>query len=189
MALLFLLLETAISGATMTGVVKNTNNAETVSWLKLDWNTTIVRAAMGVEDPGGYIDDPAGNKEKIKTVVDAAIDEGVYVIIDWHSHHAEDYESEAIAFFEEMATLYGEYDNIIYEIYNEPLAVSWSGTIKPYAENVIAAIRAIDSDNIIVVGTPNWSQDVNYPAADPITTSSKYCLHICIFTPFIINRH
>ena len=26
---------------------------EVVSWLKLDWKTTIIRAAMGVEDPGG----------------------------------------------------------------------------------------------------------------------------------------
>ena len=30
--------------------------SEVVSWLKLDWKATIVRAAMGVEDPGGYLD-------------------------------------------------------------------------------------------------------------------------------------
>ena len=42
--------------------------------------------------------------------------------------------------------------NIIYEIYNEPLDISWSETVKPYAISVITAIREIDPDNLIVVG-------------------------------------
>ena len=125
--------------------------SEVVSWLKSDWNSTIVRAAMGVEDPGGYIDNKNGNKNRIKTIVEAAIEEGIYVIIDWHSHHAEDYQDEAIEFFQEIATLYGENDHIIYELYNEPLDISWSNTIKPYALAVTAAIREIDPDNLIDV--------------------------------------
>ena len=63
---------------------------EVVSWLKEDWKTAIVRAAMGVEDPGGYLDNKDGNKNRIKVIVDSAIEQGIYVIIDWHSHHAED---------------------------------------------------------------------------------------------------
>ena len=152
---------------------------EVVSWLKKDWNTTIVRAAMGVEDPGGYLDNKTANKNRVKTIVDAAIDEGLYVIIDWHSHHAEDNTNEAVLFFQEMAELYGEHDNVIYELYNEPLDISWSNIIKPYAISVITAIRAIDPDNLIVVGTPEWSQRVDLAAADPITGFSNiaYTLH------------
>lgn len=150
-----------------------------VSWLDLDWGTTIVRAAMGVDDDGGYLDDKTSNKNRVKTIVDAAIDNGLYVIIDWHSHHAEDYESDAIEFFQEMATTYGSYDNVIYEIYNEPLNISWTEKLKPYAERVVAAIREIDEDNLIVVGTPEWSQRVDLAAADPITSSNNiaYTLH------------
>ena len=153
--------------------------AEIVSWLKDDWNTTIVRAAMGVEDPGGYLDNKIANKNRVKTIVDAAIDKGIYVIIDWHSHHAEDNTNEAALFFEEMANLYGEYDNVIYEIYNEPLDISWGTIIKPYAISIIATIRSIDPDNLIVVGTPEWSQRVDLAAADPITGYSNiaYTLH------------
>ena len=153
--------------------------AEVISWLKHDWKTTIVRAAMGVEDPGGYLDNKTANKNRVKTVVDAAIDEGIYVIIDWHSHHAEDNTIEAALFFQEMANLYGEYDNVIYEIYNEPLDISWSNIIKPYAISIIATIRSIDPDNLIVVGTPEWSQRVDLAAADPITGYSNiaYTLH------------
>ena len=153
--------------------------SEVVLWLKLDWKTTIVMAAMGVEDPGGYLDNKTANKNRVKTVVDAAIDEGLYVIIDWHSHHAEDNTNEAALFFQEMANLYGEYDNVIYELYNEPLDISWSNIIKPYAISIIATIRAIDPDNLIIVGTPEWSQRVDLAAADPITGYSNiaYTLH------------
>jgi len=154
-------------------------NPEIVEWLKTDWNTTIIRASMGVEDSGGYLDNKTGNKDRIKIIVEAAIEQGLYVIIDWHSHHAEDNTEEAVLFFEEMASMYGHHDNIIYEIYNEPLDVSWSDTIKPYAISVIQAIRSIDPDNIIVVGTPEWSQRVDLAAADPITGFSNiaYTLH------------
>ena len=152
---------------------------EIVKWLKDDWNTSIVRAAMGVDEDGGYLNNKTSNKIRVKTIVEAAIEQGIYVIIDWHSHHAEDYTNDAIIFFQEMANLYGQYDNVIYEIYNEPLNISWSETLKPYALNVIGAIREIDPDNLIVVGTPEWSQRVDLAAEDPITdyTNIAYTLH------------
>lgn len=152
-------------------------NAQAVSWLKTDWNATLVRAAMGVEDAGGYLTDPA-NKTRVTTVVDAAIANDMYVIIDWHSHNAHQYKAQSIAFFKEMATKYGNKNHVIYEIYNEPLQVSWSSVIKPYAQDVIAAIRAIDPDNLIIVGTPTWSQDVDVASRDPIAgTNIAYTLH------------
>ena len=154
-------------------------NPQVVSWLKNDWNSAIVRAAMGVEDNGGYLTDPTGNKNRVKTVVDAAIAEGLYVLIDWHSHHAEDYQQQSISFFQEMAMLYGGYDNVIYEIYNEPIYSNWNNDIKPYAETVIAAIRAIDPDNLIVVGSSTWSQDVDIASQNPISgyNNIAYSLH------------
>ena len=102
-------------------------SANVVGWLKNNWNASIVRAAMGVDEAGGYLENPAREKAKVKAVVDACVAAGLYVIIDWHSHHAEQHQAEAIAFFREMATTYGTTPNVIYEIYNEPLQVSWDG--------------------------------------------------------------
>jgi endoglucanase len=160
-------------------------NSNVVSWLKSDWNAAIVRVAMGVEDAGGYLDNPngdfsnqIGNKARAKAVIDAAIANDMYVIIDWHTHHAEWNTPDAIAFFTEMAQTYGHLPNVMYEIYNEPLSVSWSGVIKPYAIQVIDAIRAVDPDNIIIVGTPTWSADVDQAANDPINRSNiAYTVH------------
>jgi endoglucanase len=154
-------------------------NAGTIGWLKRDWKSNIVRAAMGVEESGGYLQDPAGNKAKVKAVVEAAIANDMYVIIDWHTHHAEQYRDQAIGFFQEMARTYGNNPHVIYEVYNEPLQISWSNTIKPYAEAVAGAIRAIDPDNLIIVGTPQWSQHVDDASRDPITRFKNiaYTLH------------
>ena len=154
-------------------------NADVVGWLQEDWNSTIVRAAMGVDEFGGYLTDPQGNLNRVTAVVDAAIANDMYVIIDWHSHHAEDFQADAVAFFTAMARRYGDTPNVIYEIYNEPITRDWSGDIKPYSEAVIAAIRAEDPDNLIIVGTGFFSQDVDVASEDPITGFSNiaYTLH------------
>lgn len=153
-------------------------NAQTVNHLAgEDWQTDIVRAAMGVEDYAGFITNPEQEKAKVIAVVDAAIDAGVYVIIDWHSHNAEDYESQAIQFFSEMSARYANSPNVIYEVYNEPINQSWS-EIKSYAENVIDAIRANDPDNLIIVGTPFYSQRVVDASLNPINgVNIAYTLH------------
>ncbi len=154
-------------------------NAETIAWLKNDWKCTVIRAAMGVDEEGGYASNPDIEQAKICTVVDAAIELGIYVIIDYHSHHAHKNPEMAKKFFAAMAKKYGKYPNVLYEIYNEPLQdASWSNHIKPYAEQVIDTIRAYDPDNIIIVGTRQWSQMVTEAAADPIKGSNiMYTLH------------
>lgn len=152
-------------------------NAGTVEWFANDWKCNVVRAAMGIIDKeGGYLEKPDESKKLIKNVVDAAIKNNIYVIIDWHSHELN--LKEAKKFFTEMAQTYGTHANIIYEIYNEPIRDSWSD-VKAYSEEIIATIRAIDPDNIILVGSPHWDQDVHIVADDPIknVTNVMYTLH------------
>lgn len=134
-------------------------NKETIKWLRDDWKCTVIRAAMGVEG-GAYLDNPEAEFQKVKAAIDASIELGIYVIVDWHDHRAEEHLEESKAFFERISSEYGNYPNIIYELYNEPLNVSWNDVLKPYHEKVISVIRKNDPNNIIVAGTPNWSQDV-----------------------------
>ncbi len=156
-------------------------NKEVVKWLKDDWNASIIRVPLAADPTvmDSHLYDLESNIENIEKVIDAAIALGLYVIIDWHSQHAEDHETEAIAFFQKMATKYGKYPNVIYEIYNEPLKIDWDTVLKPYAENVIAEIRKIDPDNLIIVGTPHWSQDVDIASENPIIgyDNIAYTLH------------
>lgn len=125
---------------------------ESVKWLADDWKCTVVRAAMGVGPRGSYIDKKDWSKEKISAVVEGAIANGIYVIIDWHSH--EIHTEEAKQFFAEMAEKYGKQPNVIYEIFNEPVNDSWE-KVKEYSIEVIKAIREKDPDNVILVGSPH----------------------------------
>ena len=147
-----------------------------VQWLHQDWKCSVVRAAMGVEPNGAYISKPEWSKEKVKAVVDGAIKEGIYVIIDWHSHNIK--LDEAKSFFAEMAKTYGDKPNVIYEIFNEPDQESWQD-VKNYSIEVMKTIRAIDPDNLILVGSPHWDQDVHLAADDPITgfQNIMYTMH------------
>jgi len=151
-------------------------NEHTVKWIKDDFKVNVVRAAMGVEPDGAYLDKPEWSKQKIKTVIEAAIEEDIYVIIDWHSHDID--LEEAKAFFTEMAQTYGDKPNVIYEIFNEPVNQSWDD-VKVYSIEIIKAIRAHDPNNIILIGSPHWSQDVHIVADDPIEgfENLMYTLH------------
>lgn len=154
-------------------------NTSTINWLRDDWCVDVIRATMSVETGSStYINNPATELAKMKTVIDACIAKGIYVIVDFHSHNAENYKTQAKTFFTEIATTYGGLPNILYETFNEPINQSWSGTIKPYHNELIATIRAKDPDNIIICGTRTYSQDVDEAANDPVTgTNIAYTLH------------
>jgi endoglucanase len=140
-------------------------NEESVAWLANDWGCNVVRAAMGVGPKGSYLDRKDWSVEKIEAVVEGAIKNDIYVIIDWHSH--EFHQKEAEAFFAEMAKKYGENPHVIYEIFNEPVRDSWE-KVKAYSIEVIKAIRKHDPDNIILIGNPHWDQDIHLVADSPI---------------------
>lgn len=152
-------------------------NADCVKWLAEDWKCSVVRAAMGV-GAGGYATNPDVELKKVTDVIDAAIANGIYVIVDFHEHKAESRVTEARTFFEAISKKYGNTPNVIYELYNEPLNVSWTEVIKPYCEDLISIIRKNDPHNIIVCGTRNWSQKVSEAADNPILQPNiGYVLH------------
>ncbi len=140
-------------------------NGDAVEWMADDWKIDVVRAAIGVDETGGYQSDSANAVDLAKNVIEGAVDAGIYVIIDWHTHNIN--KEDAITFFSFMARKYGHLPNIIYEIFNEPDTETWA-EVKAYSEELIDTIRSIDSNNIILVGSPSWNQDLDLVAADPI---------------------
>ena len=157
---------------------------EGITTMVNDMKIQIVRAAMatGNEDwqggYKGYASDPNTQKNLVKTVVEAAIKNDIYVIIDWHSHEAHKQTDAAKNFFKEMAETYGQYDNVIFEVYNEPQQISWS-EVKNYANQVIQVIRQY-SDNLVLVGNPSWDQNPSDAIGNEVNDSKKntaYTLH------------
>ena len=159
-------------------------NQDLFTELSETWDVDVIRLAMYTAENGGYCTggDQDQLKQLVKNGVEYATNAGMYAIIDWHvlnDQNPNTYQSQAIAFFDEMSATYASYDNVIYEICNEPNSgVTWA-EIKSYALNVIPVIKTNDPDAVIIVGTPTWSQDVDVAAEDPITgyTNIMYALH------------
>jgi len=134
-------------------------NADAVERVAKDWKAEIVRASYGSTSLAYSSADAAANRSRIETIVDAAIQNNIYVIIDWHSHQAQNEVQNSQDFFEYMSAKYGAYDNVIFELYNEPTSPADWSVIKTYAEAIIPIIRS-HSSNLILVGTPSYSQKI-----------------------------
>lgn len=143
-------------------------NTDVVNWLTTDFKVDIIRASMAVQPNGGYLQDSVAQVNLITGVIDQAIKNGLYVLIDWHDHNGHLHISESLRFFAKMAQRYKDVPNVIYEIWNEPEAIKWD-TVKNYTKQVIGEIRKYDPKNLIVVGSPHWDQDVDVASHTPIT--------------------
>jgi endoglucanase len=153
----------------------------TVDFLVDSWKCSVLRVAYACD--GGNCQ----GWSQVKTVIDAALAKGIYVIIDWHAHDAHSHSNQAIQFFTEQANLYKDKPNVIFEPYNEPIVagdatpedgsivnarLTWKA-IKPYLTNVTRAIRATGSKNLVILGTPYYCQHVGVAAEDPVTDNGK----------------
>lgn len=152
--------------------------AETVDWLVRDWKVSGIRVAIAAEGSDSARQNFVRELTKAQRVIDAAVANGIYVIVDWHAHRA--YPQDAARFLTALARRYGHLPNVIWEPFNEPLQkdVDWSRDVKPYHQRVIGAIRAVDPDNLVIAGSPSWSQDVDLAARDPLPFANvAYTLH------------
>ena len=159
-------------------------NKSAFKTLRDQWGVNCIRLAMYTEEYNGYCS--GDNQSELKKIIDNGVkyatELGMYVIIDWHilsDGNPVKNKKQAMSFFKYMAKKYKNQNNIFYEICNEPNGdTSWN-RIKGYASSVIKIIRKYDKKNIILVGTPTWSQDVDVAADSPIKGYSNimYTFH------------
>ena len=156
------------------------NNLITDSNIKTlkSWGSNVFRLAMYTKE-GGYIDNKSIYDDLIKDV-DMIIDNDMYVIIDWHilsDNNPNMYINESKEFFDKVSLKYKDTPNVIFEICNEPNGSTNYSDIKSYADQIIPIIRK-NSDAIILVGTPNWSQDVDSVIGNKLNYENiMYSLH------------
>lgn len=163
-----------VSEQQTTSKIEDTNKSETEAEEKL---------AMYTHEYAGHCTD--GDKEKLKNLVRQGVEHAtnadMYCIVDWHilnEGSPKVYENEAKDFWNQMSIEFSGHNNVLYEICNEPCnGTSWAD-VKSYANTIIPIIRANDSDAVIIVGTPNWSQYVDQAVADPLEEANvMYALH------------
>lgn len=157
--------------------------------LSKDWGSNVIRLAMYVAE-GGYSKDPETIKKRVIDGIDLAIANDMYAMVDWHvltpgDPNADIYKG-AMDFFKEISQKYPNNPHIIYELANEPSpndpgvtndAAGWA-KVKSYAEPIIKMLRDSGNKNLVVVGSPNWSQRPDLAANNPINDNNTiYTVH------------
>lgn len=170
-----------------------------VKSLAEDWHADIIRISCYVNegwgDHGNYLKQPQYWRDRVDTIVGWASKYGIYALIDWHQLVPGDpnaFLSEATAFWTYMAEKHGNKKNVLFDICNEPNndstydanwnsisyknGVSWS-RIKEYADKIVPIIRE-KSDNIIIIGTPQWASRPDLVSGNTVDSKNiMYTMH------------
>ncbi|HTF80733.1 MAG TPA: cellulase family glycosylhydrolase, partial [Cytophagales bacterium] len=157
----------------------NCYNTSALDALANSWKVDLFRLAMYVQE-GGYVNNPNYWKTWIDNMVDECGKRGIYCLIDWHVLTPGDPNvnlTQAREFWTYMSARHSGKKHVLYEICNEPNGVDWT-RVKAYADDIIPRIRANDPATVIIVGTPNWSQDVDIAANNKLNYNNiMYALH------------
>jgi endoglucanase len=150
--------------------------AQTVHNLHTQYNAQLIRIAMDGFDQTGPTYNSDAYKNAISTVIDAAIAEGIYVVVSWEDLafaqaglSSGTRVSVETGFFNWLSQKYKNSPNLIYEIWSVPgYNLTWSEHIRPPCVAIINAIRQVDPINLIICPTPTFDTDFAAAAASPI---------------------
>ena len=147
--------------------------------LSSEWNANLIRLAMYSND---YVHgDRKKNLEILHKGIEYAIANDMYVIVDWHileDNNPHENLAEAIGFFNQIAKEYANVPNVIFEICNEPNGDCTWEDIKEYASIIIPVIRRHSPAALILIGTPNYDREIQFPAKDPVNFENvMYTFH------------
>lgn len=116
----------------------------------------------------------------LRPVVDYAREKGIYAIIDWH--YIDDttpHRETTTAFWSDIAPRFANDSHVLFELFNEPINDGDWPSVRTDMQSWYDTVRAAAPQNIVLVGTPNWSQIVGPTAADPVNgTNIMYVAHM-----------
>ena len=160
-----------------------------------EYGVNIMRFAMYSGEADGEVGYSGSDDDRKRELEEIILDGvricaslGIYCMVDWHilfDYNPNMNIETAKKFWRSISLRLRNYDNVIYEICNEPNmnlktnsdAVSWE-QVCDYANVIIPLIRDIDETKIIIVGTPIWSQNVDEAADAPLSYENvMYTLH------------
>ncbi|MBR5696233.1 MAG: cellulase family glycosylhydrolase [Paludibacteraceae bacterium] len=137
-----------------------------------------------------YVTEGSGvDKQWVKNCIDYTAELGMYCLVDWHILKPGNPNDGGYGgygdFFREMISHVKSkgYKHVLWEICNEPnddvegapaeFDYVWDW-IKEYAQKVLPIIGEGDPDAVVMVGTPQWDQDVTRAFQDPIEIKDSF---------------
>jgi endoglucanase len=150
------------------------------------WYARVVRLPVypdAIDKTPGWIAGPdAYFNNHLNPAVQECVARQIYCIVDWH--YISDYNSSAVDtatrnFWSYVAPKFANTPNVIFELYNEPIGPNNWSTWKTTAQPWVNIIRTAAPNNIILIGSPNWSQTTAAAATSPFSGSNlAYVVHV-----------
>jgi hypothetical protein len=128
-----------------------------------NWHPNILRVPI---HPGwwspNYIDD------YLVPLVNWAQKYRVYILLDYHDFGNPSGRMDLIkSTWSNITSRFKGNPAVLYDIFNEPHSVSW-GQWKTMAEDIIATIRSIDPESVVMVGGVDWGYSLIGAGSNPI---------------------
>ena len=154
--------------------------SEVVKTLAEDWGCDVLRITLtGDKYSEGYIKEPDKYFDMVCKICDMCIEQGIYVIVDWnmlYTEAADENKESAVDFFTRLSAIYSDTPNVLYEITNDSfnddgeqtVEEEWTEDIKPFAADIIDAVRENSTDSIIIVGAPSMGSAIDVAADSPL---------------------
>jgi hypothetical protein len=118
--------------------------------------------------------------QMLRPVVDYAREKGIYAIIDWH--YIDDttpHRETTNAFWSDIAPRFANDSHVLFELFNEPINDGDWESVRTDMQAWYDTVRQSAPQNLVLVGTPNWSQIVGPTATTPINgTNVMYVAHM-----------
>ncbi|MGN0077472.1 MAG: glycoside hydrolase family 5 protein [Coriobacteriales bacterium] len=160
-------------------------NQECFEQISSKWGCNVVRLAMYTAEYNGYCTGDAANRAALRALVEkgvrAAAKADMYAIVDWHilsDGNPNTHLKQAKSFFNWASKKFKNSKNVIFEICNEPNNVGWD-QVHSYERKIVKLIRGNGAKNVVLCGTPTWSQELDKALAKPVTgyKNLMYTLH------------
>ena len=115
----------------------------------------------------------------LRPAIDRCAEHHVYCIIDWHYiDDTSDHVQSTTTFWTNVASRFANDSNVLFELFNEPVDAGDWPTLRSHMQSWYDTVRQSAPDNLVLVGTPSWDQEIGATVSDPIDgTNIAYVSH------------
>jgi endoglucanase len=126
---------------------------------------------------------------RIKQVVDSAINSGLYAVINMHHHDAlfenpGQQKARFLAQWKQISEFFSDYpDSLLFEILNEPHGNMTAEIWNEFYKEVLDTIRVDNPERIVLIGTPEWGGLGGLPSLE-LPEDENVILTVHYYNPF-----
>lgn len=126
---------------------------------------------------------------RIKQVIDSALNNKLHVVINMHHHEAlftnpDGQKERFLSQWKQISEFFKDYpDSLVFEILNEPNGNMTAARWNVFLADALAEIRKISTERVVLIGTPDWGGLAGLPYLQ-LPADENIILTVHYYNPF-----